>query len=171
MSSDCALGTSVGQTSQPPNLTALEENVAKQFNALRAKAGMKPLRFRRDIRTRMEACSVHTDGPDAIVERVSPNPKFSYKLWYSTPNPSEPSKDLAALAEREVAVDHVAVGVWFARTDAHPDGRYWVVVYPEHSASHEAFWSHFYLTDDFEYQTAFTKHWNEQLPRSCRSIK
>jgi hypothetical protein len=33
---------SLGQTSQTPDLAALEENVAKQFTDLRAKAGMTP---------------------------------------------------------------------------------------------------------------------------------
>ena len=50
-------------------------------------------------------------------------------------------------------------------------GPYWVVVYPEHSAAHEAFWSHFYLTDDFEYQTIFDKSWRKRLPARWRDPK
>jgi len=75
------------------------------------------------------------------------------------------------LANEKTSYDHVPVGAWFAATQDHPSGIYWVVVYPEHSAAHEAFWSHFYLTDDFEYQTPFGKHWKQRLPQQCRSIQ
>ncbi len=132
---------------------------------------MKPLEFRRDIRARMEACSVQVNGPDPKVEYASPNHKFSYKYWYLSSNPNEPSDELAQLAGKRTTLTHVTVGVWFAKSEPYPDGMYWVVVYPEHSAVHEAFWSHFYLTDDFEYQTAFDKHWKEHIPQSCRSIR
>jgi hypothetical protein len=162
---------SFGQTSHPPDLTALEENVAKQLNEVRTKAGMKPLRFRRDSRMRMEACSVQIKGPDPKVEHASRNGKFSYKFLYLSSNPIEPSDELAQLAGTRTTFDNVAVGVWFAVTETHPSGMYWVIVYPEHSSVHEGFWSHFYLTDDFEYQTVFDKHWKEQLPQRCRSIK
>ena len=40
------------------------------------------------------------------------------------------------------------------------------VVYPERGAMHDAFWSHFYLTDDFAYERSFGK----KLPQQCRSI-
>jgi hypothetical protein len=32
------------------------------------------------------------------------------------------------------------VGIWFGATKAAPNGTYWVVVMPEHSAAHEGFW-------------------------------
>ena len=46
------------------HLSALEENIATQFNELRVKAGLRPLTFRQDIRMRMEACSIQLSGPD-----------------------------------------------------------------------------------------------------------
>ena len=153
--------------SQAPALDKVEESVAKQFNHIRQQSGLPPLRFRRDLRLRMEACSVETRGPDPKVE----NPQTKYKIWYLTADPDEPTEDLARLARQRTDRDHVAVGIWFATTAAYPSGAYWIVVYPEHGAAHEAFWSHFYLSDDFEYQTIFDKSWMKRLPDRCRNLK
>lgn len=158
-----ATGASFGQASQQRDLSALEERVAKQFNDLRAKSDIKPLKFRQDMRIRAEACSVQVKGPDPTVE-------FPRKFWYLTPDPNKPSDELVRMATEKTSYDHVGVGVWFATTEAYPSGMYWVVVYPEHGAAHEAFWSHFYLTDDFEYQTVFDKHWKQRLPQPCDSL-
>jgi hypothetical protein len=114
----------------------------------------------------MEACSIHVKGPDPIVDIAQQKRKF----WYLAADPQEPNDELTRLAKAKTGYNHVGVGVWFARTQQYPSGMYWVVVYPEHSAAHEAFWSHFYLTDDFEYQTPFGKHWKQELPPQCRSI-
>jgi len=160
----------VGQTpQQPPDLTALEENVGKQFNELRVKSGLKPLKFRRDLRIRMEACSVETQGPDPKVEQ----PGTKYKIWYLTTDPIEPPDDLARLVESSKKTDrrHVAVGVWFATTGAYPNGAYWVVVYPEVSVAHEAFWTHFPLIDEGHYDNIFDKRWKKGLRERCRSLK
>jgi hypothetical protein len=168
-----ALTRVLGQTPQPSNLTALEENVAKQFNQLRVDAGLKPLTFRRDLRVRMEACSVQLNGPDSLVENVP----WKRKQWYLAADPSKPDSELPQItaamttARWQRGHDHVAVGVWFATTDAYPAGMYWVVVYPEHSEGYEGFWSHFYLTDGYQYMTRFDKYWKARLPQLCRSIK
>jgi hypothetical protein len=74
------------------------------------------------------------------------------------------------MAAEKTGFDHVAVGVWFAKTEKYPTGTYWVVVQPEYGAAHEAFWSHWYLTDAFEYQTIFDKSWRSDLPAQCTSI-
>src|SRR5580692_5170891 len=148
---------SLGQTSQTPDLAALEGNVAKQFTDLRAKAGMTLLELRRDIRMRMEACSVALNGPDNHVESESQYALAIEKLWYVTDDPTKQNDQLAKMATMRTGYDHVAVGIWFGATKAAPNGTYWVVVMPEHSAAHEGFWSHFYLTDDFEYQKTFSK--------------
>lgn len=158
---------SFAQTSQPVDLTALEKHVAKHFNELREDSGLKPLKVRRDRRMRMEACSVQIKRPDPIVDIAQQKRRF----WYLTADPKKPSDELARLASAKTSDDHVGVGVWFATTEDHPSGMYWVVVYPEHSPAHEAFWSHFYLTDDFEYQTPFGKQWKQGLPQQCRSIQ
>jgi hypothetical protein len=156
---------SLGQASQPPNLPILEGVVAKQFNDLRTKAGLNQLKFRRDIRLRMEACSVQVKGPGPKIEGAR------NVFWYLSADPTRANDDLVRLAGQKVTYDHVAVGVWFSRTEVYPSGMYWVVVSTEHGAAHEAFWSHFYLTDDFEYQTNFDKGWKKELPSNCGSIR
>jgi hypothetical protein len=35
----------------------------------------------------------------------------------------------------------------------------------------DAFWGHFYLTDGFEYVTAFDGKWRKQLPDACRQLQ
>jgi hypothetical protein len=161
----------VGQTSPQTDLGALEANVAKQFNELRVKAGMSPLGFRRDIRMRMESCSVALNGPDKNVEFDSPYALRKDRLWYTTDDPAQQNDAIVNLAKIATNYGHIAVGIWFGRGKTVSKDTFWAVVVPEHSAAHEAFWSHFYLTDDFEYQTAFNKHWKERLPDVCRSIK
>ena len=141
--------------------------VARQFNGLRKQAGLSQLKVRRDLRVRKEACSVQVKGPDSLVDILRQGRKF----WYLTADPEKPNEELVHLAKEKAGDDHVAVGVWFATTQQYPSGMYWVVVYPEHSAIHEGLWSHFYLTDDFEYQTSFGKHWEKELPRQCRSVQ
>jgi hypothetical protein len=111
----------------------------------------------------MEACAIEVKGH--AVREVT-----GLKSWYLTANPAEGNGELEQLALQKTEFDHVSVGVWFARTEAYPSGWYWVVVLPEHSAVHEAVWSHFYLTDDFEYQTIFSKRWKANLPKECRTI-
>jgi hypothetical protein len=156
---------SLGQSvTKHPDLGELEQNVVKQFNNLRVKSGLRPLKFRRDLRLRMEACAIEVKGH---AEREV----TGLKSWYLTANPAEGNGELEQLALQKTEFDHVSVGVWFARTEAYPSGWYWVVVLPEHSAVHEAVWSHFYLTDDFEYQTIFSKRWKANLPKECRTIQ
>lgn len=147
-------------------IIALEEHLANEFNAARKSAGQKPLAFRKDIRVRMEACSVAQNGKDDLVE-----PPRRPKLWYVTLDPQVLSPNLKELAASEVKYSSVGVGVWYAVSEQYPAGAYWVVIYPEHSAAHEAFWSHFYLTDTFEYQTRFDKYWKKRLPPQCRDLK
>lgn len=156
----------IGQ-SQLRDLDKVEESVAKQFNDIRQKSGLPKLKFRRDLRVRMEACSIETRGPDPKVEQ----PGTKHKIWYLASDPAKPTEELARLAGEKTDRHHVTVGVWFAATGTYPNGAYWVVVYPEHGAAHEAFWSHFYLTDDFEYQTIFDRLWKKRLPDRCRSLK
>jgi hypothetical protein len=162
---------SLSQTSHQPDLNALEETVGKQFNELRAKADMRPLEFRRDIRIRMEACSVALNGPDRNVEFDSQYALRREKLWYLTGDPAKPNGDMANLAQVRTTNDHVAVGIWFGPTKGVSKDMFWVVVMPEPSGVHEAFWSHFCVTDDCEYQTVFDKYWKKRLPEICRTIK
>jgi hypothetical protein len=162
---------SLSQTSTQPDLTTLEETVGKQFNELRAKAHLAPLAFRRDIRMRMEACSVALNGPDKHVEFDSQYALRKEKLWYSTDDPTKQNDTLATLAQIRTNYDHVAVGIWFSTTKTVPKDTFWVVVMPEQGAAREAFQSHFYVTDDFEYATVFDKHWKKRLPEICGSIK
>jgi hypothetical protein len=150
-----------------PDLGRLEDAVARQFNEIRLKSNLPALKIRRDLRLRMEACSVQIRGPDPKVEE----PYAKQKSWYSISDPKVAAEELARIAQQKTDYDHVGVGVWFAATEAYPNGRYWVVVYPENSAAHEAVWSHFYLTDDFEYQTMFDKQWRKGLPERCRLAK
>jgi hypothetical protein len=151
----------------PLELGKLETAVANQYNDLRIKAGLKPLKVRDDIRVRMEACAVEVHGPDPMVQWVN----ASRKNWYMAADPLQPSDELSLLANEKTGYDHISVGVWFAKTDKYPSGMYWIVVWPEYGAAHEAFWSHWYLTDTFEYQTGFDKHWRSHLPVQCASIK
>jgi hypothetical protein len=162
---------SLGQTSTQPDLTALEESVGKQFNEVRTKADMRPLGLRSDIRIRMEACSVALNGPDRNVEFDSQYALRREKLWYLTEDPAKPSHDLANLAKVRTSNDHVAVGIWFGATKDASKAMFWVVVMPEPSGAHEAFMSHFCVTDACEYQTVFDKYWKKRLPEACRSIK
>jgi len=157
---------SFAQGSPARDLVAIEADVAKQFDELRQNAGLQPLKVRRDLRVRMEACSVSIKGPDGTVE--VPGSKF--KHWYMTPDPHGLNDELVRIANENTVNDHVAVGVWFATTEAYPSGMYWVVVNQEWSAAHEAFWGHFYLTDAFEYQSPWNKRWKKWIPRGCRSI-
>ncbi len=161
------IASSVAQRSSPSDLTALEDHVFKEFNRLRSKGSLKPLKVRRDLRVRMEACSIQARGTDRLVEARSEKRKSSY----ITADPKEPNPELTRVANIVTNRDHVAVGVWFAKTQEYPSGMYWVLIYPEHSAAHEAFWKHFYLTDDFEYATAFDKHWERALPPQCRAVR
>lgn len=149
------------------NLGKSEEVVARQFNEMRRKLGLPALEFRRDLRIRMEACSVQTRGPDPKVER----PGTKYKIWYITSDPAKPTDDLEMLSREATDRRHVAVGVWFATTQEYPNGAYWVVVYPEVSVLHEAFWTHFPLIDEGYYDTIFDKAWKKRLPERCRSLK
>ena len=162
---------SLGQTSSQPDLTALEETVGKQFNDLRAKADMRPLELRRDIRIRMEACSVALNGPDRNVEFDSQYALRREKLWYLTEDPAKPNHELANLAKVRTSNDHVAVGIWFGSTKDVSKDMFWVVVMPEPGGAHEAFMSHFCVTDACEYETVFDKYWKKRLPEICRSIK
>jgi hypothetical protein len=59
-----------GRSSTPPDLGKLEAAVANQFNEVRVTAGLKPLKFRDDLRLRMEACSVDARGPDPKVQQL-----------------------------------------------------------------------------------------------------
>jgi hypothetical protein len=158
---------SPAQRQVPTDIGSLEEQIAGQFNAARKSAGLKQLSFRRDIRIRMEACSVAVNGPDSIVDQTWTKRKY----WYSTADPRSSNPELTQIALQPADRHSVGVGVWYVADAKHPDGTYWVVVYPENSAVHEAFWGHFYLTDDFEYQTVFYESWKEKLPNECRSIK
>lgn len=151
--------SSSAQASRPPDLTLIEKNIANQFNEVRKRAGLKVLKIRRDLRVRMAACSVQIKGPDPIVSS------------YLTADPETPNDALTRLAKINSNHDHVAVGVWFAATQRFPSGMYWVVVYDEDGAAKEAFWSHFYLTDAFEYETPFDKQWKRRLPQECRAIQ
>jgi hypothetical protein len=74
----------------------------------------------------MEAYSVQMKGPDPIVDIAQQKRRF----WYLTADPKKPSDELARLASAKTSDDHVGVGVWFAATEDHPSGMYWVVVYP-----------------------------------------
>ncbi len=152
---------------QSPDLGKVEENVARQFNDIRQKSGLKTLKFRRDLRIRMEACAVETRGPDPKVE----NPQTKYKIWYLTTDPTEPTPELSRLAHQRTERHHVAVGVWFATTESYPHGAYWVVVYPEVNIVHEAFWTHFPLIDEGYYDNIFDRTWKKRLPDGCRNLK
>lgn len=151
--------SSLAQASRPPDLTLIEKNIANQLTQVRKTAGLKALKIRRDLRMRMEACSIQIKGPDPIV------------AWYLTADPEKPNDALTRLAKSNSNHDHVAVGVWFAATQQYPSGMYWIVVYDEDGAAKEAFWSHFYLTDAFEYETYFNKQWKRGLPQECRAIQ
>lgn len=155
----------------PAQLSSLEEGVARRFNDARQSAGFKPLAFRKDRRVRMEACSVALRGPDIRVEGDIVNGRPLRKNWYVASDPQAAAAEISDIATYLTPYRSVGVGVWFARTAQFPDGAYWVVVYPEHSAAHEAFWGHFYLTDDFEYVTLFDRYWKKNLPQECRDIK
>jgi hypothetical protein len=61
--------------------------------------------------------------------------------------------------------------VWYGANADYPAGAYWVLIYPEQSAAHEAFWGHFFLTDSFQYVTRFDKNWKQRLPPTCRNLK
>ena len=161
------LASSLAQTPQTSDLTAIENTIAKQFNELRQKAGLPPLKIRHDLRVRMEACSIQMKGPDGFVDI----PQQGRKLWYLTAEPKKTNDELTRLAKLKTSDGHVGVGAWFAKTPQYPSGMYRVVVYPEHGAAHEVFWSHFYLTDEFEYQTSFGRRWKQNLPSQCKSIQ
>lgn len=151
--------SSFAQASRPPDLTLIEKNIAYQFSEVRKKAGLKPLKIRRDVRLRKEACFIQIKGPDPTI------------YSYLTADPEKPNDELMRLARSNFSHDHIAVGVWFAATQQYPSGMYWVVVYDEDSGAKEAFWSHFYLTDAFEYETIFDKQWKRGLPQVCRAIQ
>ncbi len=152
---------------RPQDLSALEEHVAGEFNAVRKSWGLKPLPFRRDIRVRMEACSVAVNGPDSLVESRD----GFLKYWYVTGDPQAANPVIRQVAEEKNGKSSVAVGVWYAaKQEGKPDS-YWVVVYPEDTAAREAFRRHFYLNDSFEYVTRFDKYWKKKLPEQCRKIR
>jgi hypothetical protein len=159
---------SLAQTSQLPDLAALEQSVAGQFNELRVKSALKPLKIRRDIRQRMVACAVQNNGTDPTAVELY------RRWWYLTDVPSKPNDELARLATTNNSLtkfnDHIAVGVWYARTPAYPSGMYWVSLYLERSAANEAFWGHFPLTDSAE-NRRFGKEWKRGIPQQCRTIK
>lgn len=161
-----AASTALASAGTQPDLKPIEKTIATEFNRIRQQAGLNPLAVRDDRRVRMEACSVQVKGPDPFVDIEKQNRKF----WYLTADPKNANDELVRLAKTKTSFDHVAVGAWFATTPQYPSGMYWIVVYPEHSAAHEAFWGHFYLTDDFEYETSFSNHWKQGLPSECRSI-
>lgn len=155
------------ETRTSQDLSALEEHLAGEFNAVRKSWGLKPLPFRTDIRVRMEACSVAVNGPDSIVESRDGYRKY----WYVTRDPQAANPVIKQVAEEKNGKSAVAVGVWYAAKQEGGPGDYWVVIYPEDTAAHEAFRRHFYLTDSFGYMTGFDKYWKKKLPEQCRNIK
>jgi hypothetical protein len=160
-------------SSVSPSLSFLEKHIASEFNLLRTSAGLKPLHFRNDKRVRMEACSVAENGPDLWVEREPSGrqDKNMHRYWYTTTDPMAVTPELLQIASFPVSNDSVAVGVYLLQSTEQSKRAYWVVVYPEHSALHEAFWGHFYLTDSFEYETAWSGEWKQHLPKQCRKPK
>ncbi len=162
-----AQAPAAGIAATPPDLNSIEENIAKKFNDLRQKRGLKPLAFRKDIRLRMEACSTAFSKPAYYIDA----PTIHRRLWYSTQAPTVDYSELERISYIETQRDHFGVGAWFLIDDKHPHGTYWIIVYPEHSASSEWLRRRFYLTDDFEYVTPFDKSWRRRLPQQCQQIK